>query len=239
MKTSRFFLLMLLCFISCSIHAIAQTYFYYYNGNKIPLTLNENKVVISIPKECDEIVERIFANVQVLDTIKDETFGIYIITRSDYEKLTLLDSWEEDAKSVILGYSFFTGENMEAFATPYMTVELKKEQDLDLLTSYAEKYSLRIVEQNSFMPLFYVLSITLETGKTAMEIANALWESGNFASSEPDLAAYLIFDVTGIQDITTAKTDVPSRVFDLQGRRLAEKPTRGIYIEDGKKRMVK
>lgn len=42
-------ILMLMFCISCSIHAIAQTdYYYYYYGNKIPLTLNEKKVVVHV-----------------------------------------------------------------------------------------------------------------------------------------------------------------------------------------------
>lgn len=45
--------MMILYIISCSIFTIAQSDFYYYKGNKIPLTLNGNKVCVSIPKDCD------------------------------------------------------------------------------------------------------------------------------------------------------------------------------------------
>ena len=51
--------ILLILFISCSIHAIAQTDYYYYQGNKIPLTLNEKKVVVSIPKDRDKTCESI------------------------------------------------------------------------------------------------------------------------------------------------------------------------------------
>lgn len=71
----RNFVLMLLLNISCSIHVMAQTDYYYYQGNKIPLTLNENKVCVSIPKDRDIISERIRENVHALITIKDETFS--------------------------------------------------------------------------------------------------------------------------------------------------------------------
>ena len=182
-------LLMLLLFISCAIHAMAQTdYYYYYKGNKFPLILNENKVVVSIPKEYEETIERIRANVQVLKTIGDDYFDCIVIMRSDFEKLTSMDSWAEDSKYVLLDSCYFTENYFEGYATPYMTVKIKKEQDIDILTSYSERYRLRIVKQDSFMPLWYILSITLETGKTALEIANMLWESGDFASSEPDIA---------------------------------------------------
>ena len=41
-------LLIMLVFITCSVPAIAQTDYYYYEGRKIPLFLNKNKVCISI-----------------------------------------------------------------------------------------------------------------------------------------------------------------------------------------------
>ncbi len=56
---NRKYILVLLICVSCSIHAMAQTDYYYYRGKKIPLTLNESKVGISIPKDCDETSKRV------------------------------------------------------------------------------------------------------------------------------------------------------------------------------------
>ena len=49
-------LLLLLLFFTCSLHTIGQTDYYYSSGKKFPLTLNENKVVVSIPKECGILI---------------------------------------------------------------------------------------------------------------------------------------------------------------------------------------
>ena len=93
-------LLFMTCMLaSLTMSAIERDNFYYYQGNKIPLTLNENKVVVSIPKDCDDTSKRIRANVSFLITIKDEVFDIFIIYRSDFEKLTSQSFWEEDANS--------------------------------------------------------------------------------------------------------------------------------------------
>ena len=178
------------------LYPTAQSYFYYYKGDKIPLILNKNKVVVSISKECNLACERIFSNVQPLDTIRSEEFEMRVISRSDFEKLTLMDFWKEDSKSVILTSCYYTENYEEVFSTPHLTVRLKKEQDIDLLSSYAEKYGLRIVKQNSFMPLWYILSVTLDSKKSPLECANVLFESGDFASSEPDLA----FDIYSPMD---------------------------------------
>ena len=166
---SRICLFMLL-FVLCSLHAIAQTDYYYYKGNKIPLTVNENKVCISIPKDCDETCGRIRANVQVLTNIKDDYFDIFVITQSDYDNLNSLDSWEEDSKSVILTRSYFTESNDELFATPYLNVRLKREEDIDMLNSYGEEYKLRIVRNSPLMPLWYIIAVTPDSEKSPLNV---------------------------------------------------------------------
>ena len=181
--------MMIVFIISCSIYAIAQTDYYYYKGKKISLTLNENKVCVSIPKDYKEIYERIRANVQVLKAIGDKTFNIIVISRLDFEKLTSLDSWAEDSRNVILTSCFFTEKNEEVCSTPYLNVELKKKEDIDVLTLYAEKYGLRIIGNSSLMPLWYILSITQGGDKNSLECANVLFESGKFAESVADFCS--------------------------------------------------
>lgn len=188
MISNKKYLLMLLFIILCSAYMIAQTD-YYYKGKKIPLIINENKVCVSIPKVCVKTSERILANVKVLNKINDEKFDIFIIPQSDLEKITTFVSGGKNMKSVILTSCYLTEDKDEVFATPYMNVRLKKEQDLDLLTSYAEKYGLKIVKRDQLMPLWYILTITQDSEKNSLECANLLWESGLFAASVPDLCS--------------------------------------------------
>ena len=236
MIMSRKYLLLL--FISCSIHAIAQTDYYYYQGNKIPLTLNENKVVVSIPKECDTVRERIQTNVQALDSIKDEAFEILVLARTEFEKLTSMDFWKEDAKSVIITPSYFTQHNEEIYLTRYLNVELKKEEDIDLLSAYAEKYRLKIVRNSPLMPLWYILHVTPESERSPLVCANELWESGDFAASVPDWGE-LGDPFNTVRSITTTKTNSSYGIYNLQGRRLKSVPIKGIYIQNGKKIIIK
>ena len=182
-----------------------MTAYYYYKGEKVPLTLNEKKICVSIPKDCGNIIERFLANTPTLDKIRDELFEIYLIRRSDYNKLTMLDFWAEDTKSVILTSSYYTENNEEICTTPYLDVRLKKEEDVDLLTSYAEQYKLNIVKNSPLMPLWYILNITPDSEKNTLECANALYESGDFAESVPDFA----YDV---------KIEEPYRPFVEEGK---------------------
>lgn len=230
-----------LLFDNVTTHAVAQMYYYYghYNSDeKIPLTLNESKVCVSIYTDNKDVSERIHANVQVLNSIKDESFETFIISRLDFEKLTSLDSWVKDEKSVIVTASYYY-QNKEVFATPYIYVKLKNEEDTDLLTSYLEKYRLIIDKTSPYMPLWYVLALTLDSEKGPLEIANELYESGDFAASAPDLAGGVGYDQTIVRSINTTTTDVSAEVYDLQGRRLSALPQKGVYIQHGKKKLVK
>ena len=189
-KMSKKYCMMILFIISCSMHTIAQTDYYYYKGKKIPLVVNDNKVCVSISKDNKKTCERILSKVQVLNKIKDDIFDIFVISQSDYEKLASLDFWEEDARSVILTSSYFTKNNVEFFASPYLNVRLKNEEDADLLIPFAEKHRLRIVGSFSeSLPLYYVLYVTPESDKSPLECANELFESGDFVAAQPDLVA--------------------------------------------------
>lgn len=189
MNTSKKIILMILLLISCPIGIKAQTSYYYYKGKQIPLTLNESKVCVSIPKDKGDVSKEILKNIQVLDTIRDSYFDISIIQQSDFKQLSATTSWEKEAKSVMLSPCYRTKEGKEVFLTPYLNVRLKREQDISLLTSYSDRYGLRIVKQDSFMPLWYILSVSSNTGKNALDVANELWGSGYFAASAPDLSS--------------------------------------------------
>ena len=70
-----------------------------------------------------------------------------------------------------------------------------------------------------------------------MECANELFESGDFATSVPDLASY--GDATDVQGVITGTDTESSGIYDLQGRKLRQAPRKGLYIKDGKKVIVK
>ena len=178
----------MLLIISCLMQTMAQTG-YYYKGKRIPLAVNDNKICISIPKDSKITRERILAHVKVLDNIADDLFDILIVSKYEFEKLTSLDFWKEDAKSVIITSGYNATDETEVFVTPYLNIRLNRGQDAGLLTSYAEKYRLKIVKQDPFMPLWYILAITLDSDINALECANKIWESGKFAESVPDLSS--------------------------------------------------
>lgn len=182
------YILIISLLVICSIETIAQTSYYYYKGNKMPLTIDNSKVCMSIPKNKKGICKELLKDVQILDTIRDTVFDISIVRQSDYKRLSASNSWKKEAVSILLSSCYRTKGNKEVCLTPYLSVRLKKTEDFNLLSLYAEKYGLRIVRNSSLMPLWYILSISPDSGMNSLEVANALWESGDFAASEPDLS---------------------------------------------------
>ena len=242
MKTGRTFILTLLLLIICSLHATAQTEdFYYYSSGKIPLTLNENKIAINIPKENEAITERICKNVQILFKTEHEIrgvtyFDVIALTRSEYERLTSMDFWEEDAKSVILTNFFFTENNAEVMLNPILSVQLKKSEDTGLLATYVERYKIRNLGKIwQYLPLVYTMIVTPESVKSSLDIANEMHESGDFAWATPDFSEWTGPDETQVRGITNATLEKTSRLFDLLGRPVKDAPTHGIYVKDGRK----
>ena len=185
--TKQYFLILILL-VSFPLCIIGQASYYYYNGKQTPLTINENKICMSIPKDKGILGLELLKDINHLDSIIDAEFYIYIIQQSDLKWLTASTLWKKAAHSILLSPCYRTKEGKEVFLTPYLSVRLKREQDIHLLSSYAEKYGLRIVCNSPLMPLWYVLSITSETGKNALDIANTLWESDDFKASSPDLS---------------------------------------------------
>jgi len=229
----------MLLFFTCSLHVMAQTSYYYYKGMRIPLILNESKVCVSIPKDSEKTSKSILAGIEALNTISDDAFDIFIITRSDFEKLTSRESWEDDARYVVLTSSYFTEVKDEVFETPYLSVRLNKEQDIDLLNQYAEKYGLKIWRTNALLPLWYIVSVTLDSEKSPLECANELYESGNFAAAEPDFAANNLDLTADIRKIVNMPAKESSDVYNLSGRKKTARPAKGIYILRGKKILQK
>ena len=235
-------LMMAVCMSSCSSdddyvvnpeeeeEIVQKDYFYYYKGDKIPLTLNVNNYCINIPKEQDKIRERVLANVRVLETIHDETFEGYIVTRADYKKLTKQDFWKEDVKSLIVTPSYFTETNRLVISTPYLTVKLKKEEDSDLLASYAEKYRLIIDHSDLYMPLWYILHVTPESEKSPLECSNEIYESGDFESSQPDLVDGRSINTSGdIEEHEVSPEEIPEGALNQTSTEFMEPAWDGVY----------
>jgi hypothetical protein len=100
-----------------------------------------------------------------------------------FQKINLLNS---NAKIIKANPNFTNSFGKKFGLSNYFYVKLKNASDYQLLVSKVLERNVIIVEQNQFMPLWYTLKITKNTIGNTLEVANQFFETGLFASSQPD-----------------------------------------------------
>ena len=86
-----------------------------------------------------------------------------------------------------------------------------------------------------FAPLSTSSAVTIPAGKAYVEVPNSAFSG---PANELTISFEEDGDVTGIQNLTPALSKGEGAVFDLQGRQVTQ-PTKGLYIVNGKKVVLK
>lgn len=186
--------------VAGSLYSVDATPYYYCQGEKIPLVEVSERMSIALtswtplPQSYDFSVVR---------EIKDNSFRVFVCEdnvqdESRSEGIPLSAKLKSISATAMVApcYKSENGDNIAI--TPYLNVKLKKAADYKLLENAARENNLRIVSQDKFMPLWYILSVTTATGETSLDIANKLYETGLFAESIADFSsendAYCSYD---------------------------------------------
>ena len=181
----------------------AQTpYYYYYQGEKLYLSLNTEYIYLSLqePKMPDDILQRDITYVGLKsDGVDRKEYqnnkGInrYWTTLHLNEKLTeeqylelLIDIKQKNQKVIIAPY-FKSKQFNEMGLSNFFYVKLKQKNDTILLRQIADKNDCIIIQQDHFLPLWFVLSVTETSEINAIELANIFHDSNLFDTAEPDL----------------------------------------------------
>jgi serine protease len=170
-----------------------SNHYYYYKGEKVPLTLDKNHLNISTTVNFNaQAATRLgFTDVKLQHDdagLQPQLFGSVKFTstpsdREFYDKIKALRE-TDNVKHVALYFS--RGKD----ATPiglsnYFYIKLRKAGDLALLQKIAREQNVHIVEQVSGMPEWYILSVNPKAEKTSLDAANAMYETGRFADVDP------------------------------------------------------
>ena len=178
-------LLMLLTF---PILLFSQQDYYYYTGEKMVLERNIEKASVILPKSITENMGNWTANYSDVEIVFDNNYDIRVlklttdVSTPEMVKESLPETIASDA--VVLPV-YRNSQFDELILTNYLYVKLKADGDFDLLRSVAENYDLEIVGTDEYTPLWYTLSVTKETGKSTLNVANEIFETGFFASAFP------------------------------------------------------
>ncbi len=181
-------ILLFLGLLASSTFASAQTAPYYYSGGeKHYLVDYPEKVCVITPKSNTHVTQapRQAASANKNNVIEDDLYNIEICN-SNTSKSRMMNVQRQEG---IILPCYKTPEGQEIYPTNYINVKLKEAKDSTLLRALAEKYDLKIISQDKFMPLWHILSITEATGMTSLDAANTIYETGLVASSVADLAS--------------------------------------------------
>lgn len=161
----------------------AQDSYYYYHGEKMPLSEDATKIVSIAPKG-GNISLSPSNGFTFVNTISDtrSLIKVYELTSSTSVKRAIAAN---SSSSVNIQPCYKSEDGNELIPNGYINVKLKSESDYPKLQNVAQQKGCEIIEQNPFMPLWYNLRVKEAPGRNSVDIANAIYETGKFASAFP------------------------------------------------------
>lgn len=166
-----------------SLSMSAQDSYYYYHGTKMPLSEDATQIVSIAPKT--ENVSLSPSNgFTLVKTISDtrSLIKVYELSSSTTIKRAIAAN---TSASVNIQPCYKSKCGNELIPNGYINVKLKSAADYSTLRKVAQQKGCEIIEQNPFMPLWYNLRVKDAPGRNAVDIANAIYETGKFASAFP------------------------------------------------------
>ncbi len=188
-----------LLILFCVTSSIAQEHYYWSNGKKYALELfNENQYVLLKSNNRDLIARNLRISPQEISDVERLTFSKTILNKGSNRFVNETDLYwgfisrqldKEEIKSAEIIYaapSFRLNGKLVGLSN-FFYVKLKQEQDFDILDRLAKENNITIVGNDSYMPLWFILSCDKNSNGNALEMANLFYEKGNFSFAEPDL----------------------------------------------------
>lgn len=192
MRTKLLFIAMMMLSVTFT---FSQSSYYYYRGNKISIQEDSRRVTVVAPKGTSlQKVQVTPLNTKLPITINDAQYDIVVYemdatnigVRSSGTLKASVESIYDNNTLVLPCYKDAKGD--ELAMTNYLNIKLKQPVDFEKLQTIAAQYHLTNIKQNEFMPLWYSLTVTPQSPGTTLEIANAIFETGLFASSFADFS---------------------------------------------------
>lgn len=164
------------------ITSFAQTTYYYSKGKKISLTENTQQVVVLAPKNGNTSVQGGQFVKKIADNLSE--IAVYKFS-SSYEATRAKSLMGSESYANSMQPCYFDENGVELIPNGYIYVKLKSSSDAAKLQGVASKYNLEIVGQNSHMNLWYTMRQKTNSHGKAVDVANAIYETGDFTAAVP------------------------------------------------------
>ena len=185
-------------FLSILNQVFAQEYYYWAYNKKYPLELFSEKQYVVIQGNDKETIVRGLGVNEVLISEPKPIIISKTIKSSNLNSLSrknlhwalvnnVIEKNKLQSSELIYAAPSFLVNGKEVNLSQYFYVKLKNEGDLGILEDMAIKNKVEIIGNDAYMPLWYILSCDKYSRGNALEMANYFYESGLFASAQPDL----------------------------------------------------
>ena len=168
------------------------TCYYWYSGEKIPLTLNTEYVNI-VADDASLKSSKTGSSFQGLDLVQEDGARSGNVvkyrltsksTATDYSKLIKDLKQNKQIKHILPFFS--RGANAQPIGTSdIFYLKLKDEKDFATLKLLAEEQKVQIVKEVPYMPLWYIMSIHNSSFGSSVDASNYFYETGHFADVDP------------------------------------------------------
>lgn len=179
----------------------AGDYYYYSGGKKHSIMLNTDYVFVTSEEQLSLQPLRLLRSYKVSDSKGDNASTISTrtgVVDKHWVEIELQERISEDQymenlqqlrqmnRDIVVSPYFKTASSKKIGLSNYFYVKLKELKDSVALKEMAIETKAKVVGADSYMPLWYVVSVTPESGKNALEMANSYYESKKFQYAEPD-----------------------------------------------------
>lgn len=172
--------------------AIESNTYYWYRGEKIPLTINlqyVNIIIDGIDKK-DTLLKRLSKVSDLNVEIADRGSGFLKIKLN--ESVRGVEEYQTKVREIKNKlnygsiYPYYESENgIDPIGTSDLFYIRLKEEDKASLEKMTERYGVKIVNEVPYMPEWFVLSVNGSCFESSVDAANRFYESGLFADVDP------------------------------------------------------
>lgn len=179
------------------------THYFWINGEQIPLQINSGKKFIVFDNSLSdqsvkELLKEDISSSQKKIKFDNQNYDIETSSNNtDYLSgcsciIASLDPAKvadvQMSKSVLyIGESFSFSDGSTGTLSHLFNVKLKQESDIEKLNNLAQINHVRVIGEDSNLPLWWTLACTETTDGDALKMANLFYESGLFDESCPDI----------------------------------------------------
>lgn len=162
--------------------------YYWYHGEKIPLTPSGKSSLIVFKTQGDNPGTQSMGH--VLNILNEESLDIDLGSYHwDITDDVISYVNEHNISQMVSIYPSYEIQDEEIWVSPLIIVKLKAATDVEKLRKKAEEYNVIVLGNNTHMPLWYTLFCDEHTDGAPLDIANRLYESGEFEWAEPDFVS--------------------------------------------------